>query len=103
MIRTRDYDRSLADLEGRGSISVVVEPVQLAGGAYTVDARITGAVDGVPLAFGHSDPFRVDGLVPGDALNEGVFVPLLLRTQVCQADSVTNFGRQEIGQERRGS
>jgi ABC-type polysaccharide/polyol phosphate transport system ATPase subunit len=75
MVRTADYGLELEALEGTGFISVVVDPVQLSTGAYVLDARLLGPLDGVPLAQAHSGWFQVLGLSPGHGESEGVFVP----------------------------
>ena len=82
MIRTRDLGYDLADLQGEGWISVVVDPLQLSAGTYTVDVRITGVVDGVPLAHWQSPRFEVAS--PGGAVagQEGCFVPHVAQVRV---------------------
>ena len=75
MIRTADYGYALEDLEGQGVISLAVDPLQLAGGAYVIDARLLGALDGLPLARKHSLWFEVVGLSSGHGESGGVFVP----------------------------
>lgn len=75
MIRTVDHGFVLEDLEDEGVISLVLDPVQLAGGTYAIDVRLTGALDGLPLAQAHSRWFRVFGVGLGDDSNRGVYVP----------------------------
>jgi hypothetical protein len=76
MIRTSDYGHELDDLNGKGVISVAVDPLQLASGAYTVEAKLMmKSVDGVPLALKHSTWFEVDGVSLGYEEASGVFVP----------------------------
>jgi ABC-type polysaccharide/polyol phosphate transport system ATPase subunit len=83
MVRTADYGLAPGDLQpGQGRISVVIDPLQLTGGAYLIDARLTGPVDGVPLAQGHSKWFQVEGLSISHVESSGVFVPNLVRVDV---------------------
>lgn len=74
MIRLADYGYQLDDLIGEGVISVTIDPLQLAGGAYVVEAGILGGFD-VPLSRGHSQWFQVDGLSFSSRQRSGVFVP----------------------------
>lgn len=75
MIRTADYGFDLGTLQGRGRVRLCLSPIQLAGGVYSVDARLMGPVDGVPLAMGSSSWFRVKGPTLGHRQETGVFVP----------------------------
>lgn len=75
MIRTRDYGFELGPVHGEGFLAVSIDPLQLAGGTYAIDARICGKLDGVPLAHGFSDWFRVEGITPGSRPLSGTFVP----------------------------
>jgi lipopolysaccharide transport system ATP-binding protein len=75
MVRTIDSGHALADLDGSGMISVAVDPIQLAGGAYAVEARLTGPIDGIPLAQAHSGWIRVLGPSPSYQEQSGVYVP----------------------------
>ncbi len=82
MIRTADYGFDLGTLRGRGRIRLCLSPIQLAGGAYSVDARLMGPVDGVPLALGSSSWFRVKGPTLGHRQEAGVFVPNVRQVRV---------------------
>ncbi|MGB8644429.1 MAG: ABC transporter ATP-binding protein [Anaerolineae bacterium] len=75
MIKNMDYGYPLQDLTGEGAISLTIDPLQLVGGTYSVDAFIDGAFEGIQLAGGHSSWFHVTG--PSIAVYEsaGVFVP----------------------------
>ncbi len=75
MIRTADYGFRLPDLHDKGVISLTLTPLQLAGGAYTVEVRLLGEIDGIPFAQRHSPWFRVRGLSPNFDESGGVFVP----------------------------
>lgn len=75
MIRTADYGFALDKLEGQGMISLTIEPLQLAGGAYVIDALINGILDGMPLAREHSNWFQVAGLSLSHNETYGVFLP----------------------------
>jgi lipopolysaccharide transport system ATP-binding protein len=81
MIRTADYGYQLDALEGNGVVSVVVDPLQLTGGAYVIEAGILGGID-VPLARGHSHWFQVAGLGFSSRERGGVFVPRLGRVRL---------------------
>jgi hypothetical protein len=81
MMRTADYGYQLDTLEGNGAISLLVDPLQLTGGAYVIEAGIMGAMD-VPLARGHSQWFQVTGLGLSSRERGGVFVPRLGRVEV---------------------
>ena len=76
MIRTDDYGHYLEDLDGKGVISVMVDPIQLSSGAYTIEAKLLmRSLDGVPLASKHSSWFEVEGLSLGYEEASGVFIP----------------------------
>jgi len=104
MIRTADYGYALEDLEGRGLISLAIDPLQLADGAYFAKALIVGELDGIPLAQGYSRWFRVSGLSLGHGQIGGVFVPRVAWARVKQtspsqlcADNVLQSDRSERG------
>ena len=84
MIRTADYGYQLSDLFGEGVISVTVDPLQLGGGAYVVEAGILGGLD-VPLSRGHSQWFQVEGLGFSSRERSGVFVPKVASVQITPA------------------
>jgi hypothetical protein len=84
MIRAADYGYDLETLQGRGVISVVVDPLQLTGGSYVVEVRILGNMD-VPLCRGHSLQFQTAGLGLSSRTKGGVFVPNVSRIGVEQA------------------
>ncbi|MDX1385236.1 MAG: hypothetical protein R3190_16400, partial [Thermoanaerobaculia bacterium] len=86
MIRTADSGRELGDLAGTGEVVLVVEPLQLATGSYSVEARLIASVDGVAVARSHSPWFRVRGPSPGHEPESGVFVPRLRRVEVVPGD-----------------
>jgi ABC-type glutathione transport system ATPase component len=76
MVRTNDYGYRFDNLQGKGVISVAVEPLQLASGAYTIEAKLMmTSIDGVPLASKHSRWFEVEGLSLGYEEISGVYVP----------------------------
>lgn len=76
MIRTNDYGHHLDSLEGSGVISVAVDPLQLASGAYTIEAKLMmTSIDGIPLALKNSPWFEVKGLSLGYEEISGVYVP----------------------------
>ncbi len=82
MIRTADYGYKLKDVAGTGVISVVVDPLQLAGGAYMVMVSLLGPVDGVQLAWSDSKWFQVSGISFGFEETSGVFVPQVAQARV---------------------
>jgi len=75
MIRTSDHGFDLGTLEGKGSIGLKIDPLQLTGGAYAADVVLTGEIDGVPIAQGYSDWFRVTGPSLSYQEASGVYVP----------------------------
>ncbi|MGH2536024.1 MAG: ABC transporter ATP-binding protein [Candidatus Promineifilaceae bacterium] len=75
MIRSREYGFELGALEGAGNICVRLRALQLAGGLYLAEAKLVGALDGVPLAEGRSDWFEVQGLSLSHDETYGVYVP----------------------------
>jgi ABC-type polysaccharide/polyol phosphate transport system ATPase subunit len=76
MIRTLDYGYPIGVLDGKGVISIAVDPLQLSGGAYVIEAKLMmGSIDGVPLAAKHSSWFEVEGLSLSHVEASGVFVP----------------------------
>lgn len=76
MIRTDDSDYSLKSIEGKGVITVNIDPLQLSGGAYSIEAKLMmGSIDGMPLAIRHSSWFRVVGPSLSHEELSGVFVP----------------------------
>lgn len=86
MIRTADYGYQLDDLVGEGVISVIIDPLQLTGGAYVVEAGILGGLD-VPLSRGHSQWFQANGLGFSSRERSGVFVPKLASAQTIPQNS----------------
>lgn len=76
MIRTSDYGYALDRLEGEGVVSVGVDPLQLSGGAYSIEAKLmTAAIDGMPLAKLNSSWFEVTGKSLSQEEASGVYVP----------------------------
>ena len=75
MIRTTDYGFSLDDLSGPGVITLRIDALQLAGGAYFIDALVNGDFDGMPLARENSPWFNVKGISLGHDETGGVYVP----------------------------
>lgn len=62
-------------LQKEGTISVFLEELQLTGGNYFVEARITNENDNVILASGSSDWFYVSGVSLSHVAKSGVFEP----------------------------
>jgi ABC-type polysaccharide/polyol phosphate transport system ATPase subunit len=91
MIRTADYGLTLDDIEGEGVISLAIDPLQLASGAYTVEARLLGTFDGIPLAQRHSPWFQVTGLSSGHGHWDGVYVPRVAWARVEPAGPVSKI------------
>lgn len=86
MIRIGSDEHALDDLAGRGVISVAVDPLQLTGGVYLIDARLMGTLDGMPLAHRHSRWFQVTGLSLDPSEAGGVFVPRIAWARVERGD-----------------
>jgi lipopolysaccharide transport system ATP-binding protein len=61
--------------QGQGVFSVVLDPLQLFGGTYSVAAWVMDADDSLGIARGSSDWFEVRNSVLGRELNDGVFEP----------------------------
>ncbi len=81
MIRTADYGFAVDTLHGQGLISLVIDPLQLTGGAYNVQAQLNGAMDGLTIAEAHSPWFEIAG--PTVAWEKGgVFIPHVASVQV---------------------
>jgi ABC-type polysaccharide/polyol phosphate transport system ATPase subunit len=87
MIRSLDYGYVLDGIAGEGVIAVAIDPLQLASGAYTIEARLLGALEGTPLAMGHSPWFQVAGLSIGNLRTGGVFVPHVAGIRVEPAEA----------------
>lgn len=85
MIRTADHGFTLDSLDGTGVISLTIDPLQLTSGTYTIDARITGFLDGLPLAQAHADWFRVIGAGLSNDGSRGVYVPQVAKAEVIAA------------------
>lgn len=75
MVRTGIDNIRIPVRSGEGTISVIFEPLQLSGGSYYVDARITNASDSIVLASAWSDWFYVSGSGLSHEAESGVFVP----------------------------
>lgn len=82
MIRSNDHGISMDELYGTGTISMTLDPIQLAGGAYTIQAILMGPIDGNPLALGHSGWFTVKGPSFGHEEASGVYVPHVSEVRV---------------------
>ncbi len=76
VMRTNVDKYPISMLEGKGSISLVLEPLQLTGGKYYVEARLTDITSTVILAMQSSRWFFVaDSTFFHGSDNRGVFVP----------------------------
>jgi lipopolysaccharide transport system ATP-binding protein len=75
MMRTALDNVDLSLQPGAGSFSIVLDPLQLTGGTFFVDARITNAMDSAALALGWSDWFYVSGSGLSHEEESGVFEP----------------------------
>ncbi|MCE7985833.1 MAG: ABC transporter ATP-binding protein [Caldilinea sp. CFX5] len=75
MMRTMLANVHLHLQQGEGAFSAVITPIQLTGGTYFVDARITNATDNVVLAAARSSWFYVSGLALSDEEDTGIFEP----------------------------
>ena len=75
MMRTSIDQFDLVLDEGNGEISINLEPLQLTGGSYFIDARITNQAESVVLAPGFSNWFYVSGESLSSGKQSGVFEP----------------------------
>ena len=75
MVRTAELEYELGELHGRGTVRLRFDPLHLVSGAYSVEARVIGEIDGVPLSVGHSPWFTVSGETLGYHESSGVFIP----------------------------
>jgi len=75
MVRTSTDDIRFHLQPGEGVISVIFDPLQLSGGSFYVDARITNASDSIVLANAWSDWFYVTGSELSHESESGVFNP----------------------------
>ena len=75
VMRMADDGARLRVEEGRGSFSVTLDPVQLAGGTYHAVAWVLDDTGVNGLARGASDWFRVAGVVEGRESDDAVFEP----------------------------
>jgi lipopolysaccharide transport system ATP-binding protein len=82
MIRTGDYGQKPGVLEGEGYISLLIDPLQLASGAYQLAITLLGPIDGVGVAWGESRWFQATGISLAFEESSGVFVPRLARVAV---------------------
>lgn len=96
MVRTAELGHDLGELYGRGSIGLRFDPLQLVSGAYSVEARITGEIDGVPLSVGHSPWFTVSGETLGFQESSGVYVPKVVWAGVAHQES---SGERMLGED----
>ena len=75
MMRTSIDQFDLVLDKGKGVITIRLEPLQLTGGSYFIDARITNQTDSVVLATGFSNWFYVSGKSLSSGKQSGVFEP----------------------------
>lgn len=75
MMRTAVDQTTLSLKQGKGVFSVIMEPLQLIGGAYFVNAYISTEKDLVLLATGRSKWFYVAGSTLSYEEQSGVFEP----------------------------
>jgi len=75
IMRTRFDDVSFVLQQGDGTISVILEPLQLVGGTYHVEARLLDELNTTILATGWSEWFYVSGSAPSYEEQRGVFEP----------------------------
>jgi len=82
MIKTDDLELTLDDLETEGTIVLRLEPLQLASGAYFIQVKVGGDLDGLTLGEGRSDWFSVGGPSLSHDDTYGVFVPKVSAVKV---------------------
>jgi len=73
MMRTSLAGFELLGLKGTGIVSVVLDPLQLVGGTYFAEARMTDASDSFPMTSGRSKWFGVNGRGLSYEERSGVF------------------------------
>jgi lipopolysaccharide transport system ATP-binding protein len=90
MLRTATDNVPVTLNGGEGMLSVMLEPLQLIGGSYFVNAYLSTTRDLVLLATGRSDWFYVDGATLSHEERSGVFEPnhRWLNHTNCVADKV---------------
>lgn len=76
IVRTHLDGFSLHIELGKGVVSVLLDPIQLFGGAYYAVAWLMDADDIDGLASGHSEWFEVINRVEGREAHDGVFEPI---------------------------
>jgi len=76
IVRTHLDEFPLSFERGKGTVSVVLDPIQLFGGTYYAVAWIMDANDSNGLASGHSEWFEVVNRVEGREAHDGVFEPV---------------------------
>lgn len=75
MVRTSTDNIRFPLKSGEGIITVLFQPLQLSGGSFYVDARITNANDSIVLASSWSDWFYVSSSALSHEAESGIFVP----------------------------
>jgi ABC-type glutathione transport system ATPase component len=75
MMRTSLDEVQMSLQPGPGVLSVILEPLQLVGSTYFIDARVTDAADVLVLATGRSKWFYVEGVALSHEEQSGVFEP----------------------------
>jgi ABC-2 type transport system ATP-binding protein/lipopolysaccharide transport system ATP-binding protein len=75
MLRTKLDNIDIRLQRGEGILSVIMEPIQLYGGTYYIDARIRDASDIDTLAHKSSDWIYVKGSILSSGSMNGVFEP----------------------------
>lgn len=90
MLRTSLDDFPLSIERGNGVVSALLDPLQLYGGSYYVQAIIRDANDSYPLANKTSDWFYVNGSVLSHQEMNGVFEPVRKWSHEPQAEVINN-------------
>ncbi len=75
MMRTKIDKFSFTLNAGRGVLSLTLDPIQLYGGAFYIQAIIRDATDSYSIVSGYSDWFYVKGSVLSHHEMQGVFEP----------------------------
>ncbi|MFN8062874.1 MAG: polysaccharide ABC transporter ATP-binding protein [Vicinamibacterales bacterium] len=75
VVRTSDDGGAMSLGRGEGTVSVVLEPLQLFSGTYYAVGWITGVADSGGICRATSDWFEVVGARPGLDPDDGVFEP----------------------------
>ena len=96
LLRTKDNDVGLFLQEEDGTFSVVIDPIQLTGGMYYIEARINNQQSTVYLATANSEWFYIKGSSLGLGDQAGIFEPNGRWVTTNEAESSTTMEDTEL-------